>query len=192
MPPTTRSRAFTVTRTDAIRLLASPLRQSIVDLTVGHGALSVAELSELLGKPADRLYYHVKRLAAVGLLIDTEQQPTNGRPQTLFDVPARPVMLRYQPGSPTNRKAVQRVVDGMLRAARRDFSRAFVPGVEAEGPRRQLWAGRAEANLTPSEVAELNRLLSAAQDLMTALRGREHAPPGAQPHQLTWVSSPRG
>ena len=191
MPSTTRSPAFIVTKTDAIRLLASPLRQSIVDLIVGHGPLSVAELSELLGKPADRLYYHVKRMVAVGLLIEGEQEPTNGRPGTLFDVPARPVMLRYQPQSPSNRKSVQGVVDGMLRAARRDFSRGFVPGVETEGPQRQLWAGRAEANLTPSEVAELNRLLAAAQDLMTELRGREHAPPGAQPHQLTWVSSPR-
>jgi hypothetical protein len=190
MPPTTRAPAFTVTKTDAIRLLASPLRQAIVDLIVGRGALSVAELSELLGKPADRLYYHVKRLVAVGVLTEGEQQPTNGRPQTLFDVPARPVRLRYQPHSPTNRKAVQRVVDGMLRTARRDFSHGFVPGVEVEGPRRELWAARAEANLTPSELEKLNRILAQALDLMTAARGREHAPSGARPHQLTFVSSP--
>src|SRR5262245_60587836 len=192
MPPATRSPAFTVTRTDAIRLLASPLRQAIVDLIIGRGALSVAELSELLGKPADRLYYHVKRLVAVGLLVEGEQQPTNGRPQTLFDVPGRPLYLRYQPQSSSNRRAVQRVVDGMLRAARRDFSRGFAPGVEAEGPQRQLWAARTEANLTPSEVAELNRILTKALDLLMASRSREHAPAGAQLHQLTWVSSPRG
>jgi DNA-binding transcriptional ArsR family regulator len=181
-----RAEACVIDRPAAIRLLASPLRQAMMDAVAAEGPLSVAELSRRLRRPADRLYYHVKRLAAVGLLVDSNGD--GSRSETRFDVPGRPMYIRYLPHSSANRRAVVRVVEGMLRAARRDFARGFRAGVAGEGPHRRLWASRVEGTLTSGEIARLNRLLSAALALVLAARRR--GAPTACAHQLTWVSSP--
>jgi DNA-binding transcriptional ArsR family regulator len=180
------TKAHVIEKPEAIRLLASPLRQAMLDAVAAEGPLSVAELSRLLRRPADRLYYHVKRLAAVGLLVDSFDD--GSRAEARFDVPGRPMYIRYRPESAGNRRAVVRVAEAMLRAARRDFARGFRPGVESEGAKRRLWASRVEGDLTPNDMARLNRLLSAALELV--LSARRHSDPRARRQQLTWISSP--
>jgi hypothetical protein len=157
----------------------------MIDVIATEGPLSVAELSKLLRRPADRLYYHVKRLVAAGVLVGSADGLQS---EARFDVPGRPMYIRYQPASPGNRRAVVRVAECMLRAARRDFARGFKAGVKGEGPARRLWASRVEGKLTSREIARLNRLLSAA--LALVLRARKSGDPTARAHQLTWISSP--
>jgi predicted transcriptional regulator len=98
------ARAFVVDKPQAVRALASPLRQSIVDTIVANGELTVAALAEILHRSAHRLYYHVDILEKVGLLRGRESRSSNGRSEVLFDVPGRPVFLRYQPSSPANKR----------------------------------------------------------------------------------------
>jgi DNA-binding transcriptional ArsR family regulator len=181
-----RSSAHVIDRHDAIRLLASPLRQAILDAVSADGPLSVAELSGVIHRPPDRLYYHIKRLLAAGLLIPAPDG-AGGR-ETRFDVAGRPMYIHYDPREAANRRAVVAVMDGMLRAARRDFSRGFRAGVEGEGPRRRLWVSRVEGTLTGTEIERLNRQLSEAIALV--MSGRRRPGGGARVHQLTWVSSP--
>ena len=53
----------------AIRLLASPVRQEIVDtLEALGGEASVAELAAEVGRAADGLYYHLRLLVRGGLI----------------------------------------------------------------------------------------------------------------------------
>lgn len=183
---TRRSAAHIIERPDAIRLLGSPLRQAILDTVSADGPLSVAELSAVFRRPPDRLYYHVKRLLAAGLLVSGPT--TGGGREARFDVAGRPMFIRYTPRESANRRAVVVVMDGMLRAARQDFIRGFRADVEGEGSRRRLWASRVEGTITEAEVERLNRLLSEAIALVMSGRRRPNA--GARAHQLTWVSSP--
>jgi hypothetical protein len=148
--------------------------------------MSVAELSDACRRPADRLYYHVKRLVAAGLLMALPGGTDNR--EARFDVAGRPMYIRYDPGDGANRRAVVGVMNGMLRAARRDFTRGFRRGVEGQGTRRRLWVSRVEGSLTDREIEHLNRLLSQAIALVMA--GRRRPGRRAQVHQLTWVSSP--
>lgn len=178
--------AHVIERSDAIRALASPLRQAILDAVSADGPLSVAELSGMFSRPPDRLYYHVKRLLAAGLLVPAPI--TVGGREARFDVVGRPMYIRYAPREAANRRAVVSVVEGMLRAARRDFIRGFRVDVEGEGPRRRLWASRVEGTLTGAEIERLNRILSEAIELV--MSGRRRPDVGARVHQLTWVSSP--
>ena len=179
-----RSAPHVIERQAAIRLVASPFRQAILDAVSSDGPLSVAQLSGVLHRPPDRLYYHVKRLLAAGLLVPAPD--TAGGREARFDVAGRPMYIRYDPGNATNRRAVVGVMEGMLRAARRDFTRGFKAGVDGNGPRRRLWVSRVEGTLTDAEIDRLNRLLSEAIALVMSGRRR----PGARLHQLTWVSSP--
>src|SRR5687768_3557845 len=84
----------------AIKLLASPLRQAMLDTIVSHGAASVAELSRQLRRPADRLYYHVKLMQRAGLLLSSGHGDAG---EERFDVPGRPMMLEYDGSTTTKR-----------------------------------------------------------------------------------------
>ena len=68
-----------------IRALASPVRQDILDAVVAIGPCTVAELAAALGKPPDAMYYHIRRLLAVRLLVEVA---SNGdeRPDLRLDV----------------------------------------------------------------------------------------------------------
>ena len=50
------SRTAIVSRLDQMRVLASPVRQEMLDALTRMGAVSLAELGAVLGRPADGLY----------------------------------------------------------------------------------------------------------------------------------------
>src|SRR5688500_18528922 len=88
-----------------IGLLASPTRIEIVDTLESLGsAVSVAELAAALGRPADGLYYHLRQLAAGGL-IEQEAAPEGRRYRTRSRSGDR-LRLRYRPGA--DRKSTRR------------------------------------------------------------------------------------
>jgi hypothetical protein len=148
----------------AITVLASPVRQELVDTVEALGGVaSIAELAEELGRPADGLYYHVEILRRAGLLVAaTERRGRAGRNERRYGTPTRggnKLALVYQPRDVRNATAVRGVVGSMLRIARRDFDRALAGDVAVDGPRRELWAARGTGWVSDAELAEINRLL---------------------------------
>ena len=182
-------RGFVVERPDAIRLLASPLRQAIVDSIVADGETTANALSAVIRRPADRLYYHLRLLEKAGLVRSRESRATNGRTERFFDVPDRPLYLRYDPASSANRSAVRSVVRSMVRAALHDFARGFErKGVSTWGPRRELWAGRVQGHLTTRDLEVVNAVMQCLIDRIVA--SRRHDPASGKAYQLTWLLSP--
>jgi len=181
-------RRYVIRDIAAVRLLASPLRQAILDFIVASGPTTVAELSARFARPADRLYYHVRLLLRAGLLVPMRTTGDVGRSGAQFDVPGRPMVLEYAAGS-AHRRALTRVADALLRTARRDFAReAHQAANRVDGARRELWAGRTEALLEPEEIEALNTHLTGIINLM----GRTHGRPSsrAREFQFSWVLSP--
>jgi DNA-binding transcriptional ArsR family regulator len=185
-------RPYVITDLKAIRLLGSPLRQAMIDAIVARGPATVAELAEQFGKPPDRLYYHVRLLEGAGLLAVLAEQgaaASNGRSEATYDVPGRPMLLKYDRKASAARAAVRRVVTAVLRSAKRDFAASLEQeDVRVDGPRRELWSGRTEAHLTGAEVEELNEALKRVQAIMG--RARTPGAQGAKPYQFTWAFSP--
>lgn len=158
-----RSRA--VENAGEIEVLASPTRIELIDTIEALGGdASVAELAEHLGRPADGLYYHLRQLAAAGLVI--EESTADGRryrPRSRGEG----LRLRYRPGATANAKAVGQVAASLLRIAGRDFSRALAdPETIAEGPLRELWAARGKGWVGHKELGEINRLLTRLTTLL--------------------------
>lgn len=191
------SRGYLINDAKAIRLLGSPLRQTMIDRIVSGGPTSVAQLAGSLSRPADRLYYHIKLLVRAGLLV--ERAATDGRVEAEYDVPGRPMLLDYGSNGGRQRRAVARVVDALMRSAQRDFRRSVSDkSLRVEGPLRELWSGRAEGQLSPADLTALNKHLHAA--VMVLLRAkhasasrpvsRRSAP--TKRYQLTWSLSPSG
>ncbi|HUE01192.1 MAG TPA: helix-turn-helix domain-containing protein [Bryobacteraceae bacterium] len=170
-----------------IRVLASPVRQDILDTVDAAGPCSVAQLARLLGMRADGLYYHIRCLSQAGLLKVASAKNKRGRREARLEV-GRYQWIKYRPSSAANRNAVVRVAGAMLRNARRQFARAFHPDIAAiSGPKRNLWAARARAFLSPDDLKRLNILLAELLDLFDP---SARPPDSGALHEITFVIAP--
>jgi DNA-binding transcriptional ArsR family regulator len=175
---------MTITAPAQIRALSSPTRQEIVDVIAAAGPLAIGELARLLGRAADGLYFHVRTLARVGLLVEHDSQRRGRRFAATYDVPFRPLVIQAQPN---RAKAVGRVLQSALRLAGRDVERALKRrDVRTVGPSRTLAAGRVKGWLSPPELRRVNALLD---EILKILRSARPGP-GRTLHSITYASAP--
>lgn len=175
-----------------IEALASGPRQAIVDHLEALGALSVAQLADLLGRPADALYHHLRLLARVGLVRAAVGPGGHGRSCALYELVGRDLRLDYEDARPRKRSAIARVMRASVRTASRDFDRALArDDVAVTGPRRELWASRRLACLSFAELEQLNALLQRAVRAMER-HNRDNAEAVDRIYGLTFVLAPVG
>lgn len=143
-----------------MRALAASTRQEIVDVLPRLGTVSVAELATALGRPADSLYYHLRLLTRVGLVLSAGARSVNGRSEALYRAVASDLRLAYKLGSHGNGNEINSIVASMLRLGIRDFRRSFRAGkASVSGPERELWALRRTGWLSREQIADVNRHL---------------------------------
>ena len=170
-----------------IAALASPVRLELLDSVHAAGPGSIAEIARLLGRSPHSLYYHVRLLLRLRLLVDVGRRRAGRRLEAVYDVPARPLRLRYNAGTGSAARAVVRTSRALLRLAARDFAAAIATaGVVTEGPLRALWCGRSKGWITRAELRRVNAHLRA----ITALLGRGGRRPGARLHSVVFASTP--
>ena len=146
-----------------IKALVSTTRQEIIDTLQAMGEASVPELAQQLARPADALYYHVRALAKSGLLRHVGNRQQGRHVETVYATqePEKRLKLRYQPDDAAATAALKQLVASMLRASGREFDRAIAdPSCQLEGPRRELWAGRAKGWVSPADLERINELLT--------------------------------
>jgi hypothetical protein len=167
-----------------IRALESPMRQEIVDAVAAMGPCSILELADHLGRAADSLYFHVKKLVRVKLLLEVEKRKSGRHTWVIYALPSRQVRMVYRPAV---MKSIRKVVAGALRLTLREFDRALVQkSGEFSGPRRNMWGGRIKGWLSDADLQEINQLLARILDLMN----RQGPGPGRQVLSLGWVLAP--
>jgi DNA-binding transcriptional ArsR family regulator len=138
--------------------LAAAARQEIVDVLEQMGTTSVAELAAALGRPADALYFHLRALTRVGLVLNAGYRARPRGKEALYRTVAPELQLQYEPRDAGNRKAVSAIVASMLRLTTRDFERSFQSGhIRVSGPHRELWALRKVGRLSRPQLSHLNR-----------------------------------
>ena len=154
----TRLRRHVIRSEKQMKALVSAARQEIVDVLADMGTVSVAEIAEALGRPADALYFHIRALHKAGLVKLEGYRRRGGRQEALYRTVAPELSLHYEPKNSANRKVITAIIGSMLRLGTRDFRRAFLrTDVNVSGPRRELWGLRKAARLSMPEVAALNR-----------------------------------
>ena len=152
-----------------MRALAAPTRQEIIDVLPRMGTVSVAELGEALGRPADSLYYHLRILKRVGFVRSAGSHRLNGRRETLFRAIAPEMSLCYELGRKGNGSQVNAIIASMLRLGIRDFSNSFkTADASVSGPNRELWALRKTGWLSQAQIAEVNRYIEKLMHVMAA------------------------
>jgi len=175
---------FWVRQPKQVRALESPMRQEIVDALAVLGPSSITDLAEHLGRAADSLYFHVKKLVKVGLVQEVEKQREGRHTWAIYALPSRSIRLVYD-SSPT--RSVQKVVAGALRLSLREFGRALKQGGHRlSGSQRNVWGARNKGWLSPEDCTEVNDLLERLVQIL-----KRHGPgPGRTVHSLAWVFSP--
>jgi DNA-binding transcriptional ArsR family regulator len=159
MPKTTDT--YVIRNPKQMAALRAPTRQEIVDVLDPMGEASIAELAAALGRPADALYYHIRILRKVGLVLPGRERTPRHDGQT-FRTPAPLIKLAYEPGMNGNRKSVTPIVDAMLRLTMRNFARAFRHAdTIVEGDHRELWAIRTTGWLTKDQLGKVNSYIAA-------------------------------
>ncbi len=172
-----------------MRAIISPARDEILDAVAANGPCTVMWLGGFLGRKPDSLYHHVRVLRRVGLLLETLSTNSQGRATAVYDVPGRPMFLRYELGDPRKVRAVTAYAGSALRIAHRRFAQGFKSDYAvARGPARNLWAARWRGWLTPAELRKANVLLTRLVALLreSGSRGRGEA----RLYDLTYVLSP--
>ncbi len=165
----------------------SPLRQDILDAFSVIGPGSVKQIARELGKPADSIYYHVRRLLEVDLLKLIETRETTRRDESIYDVPADKLELAYDLGDPDNVEVVLRIASSMLRRAQKNFEEAVeLENVEPTGPERNFRVMGGMVWLSKDDLREVNRHLNAILDLS----GRPRSDKANQLCAITTIISP--
>jgi predicted ArsR family transcriptional regulator len=172
-----------------IRLLASPVRQAIIDALESSGPQSAAELATILGYAPDALYHHVRKLVRGGLVTEAQQPGGGGKRRAVFALKTTGTRLHYDPSNHQNRRAISAVAATMLRDASRAFAKAMKHNPVVDGRRRDLWVGRRTGWLTQAELEQLNDLLHQITKLMEIARPRRRR---TKLYALTFALSPFG
>jgi DNA-binding transcriptional ArsR family regulator len=163
----------TISEPAQLRVLASPMRQEILDLLARTGDAQVSEIASLLGRPADSLYYHLRELERVGLVVASRARTNGKRGEMLFRAAHREPTLLHDVSPRGNTPAVASIVASMLRLGIRDFRNASASdAVSTQGPRRELWALRVTGWLDPDQVAGINRRICDLKDAVAKPRSR--------------------
>ena len=179
--------SYVITEPQQLRALASAVRQDIVDVVAAIGPATAPEIARSLGRRPDGLYFHLRLLTRVGLLKEGQQPNGKGRMVVSYDVPGRPLRIKYDLSEKAGARAITRVTASMLRTANRSFARAAANGqARVIGPRRELWAARTHGWLTKDGVEEVNKMFSRLIELFNTRPDTEKA----CPYEVTFVLSP--
>jgi hypothetical protein len=180
---------YIVSSTSQLLILASPGREEIVDAVGLLGPCSVPELAQFLGRPRNALYYHIRELRDCGLLLESKTQRDGIKTTAVYDVPGRPVVVRYDLSTPRNRKAVIEIARARFRSGQRGFVRACTPKIAVtEGPTRNLWVAHWKGWLSEAHLLEANKILNELVDLFG--RAAHAGNVAGDPHEITFSIAP--
>jgi len=183
----TKEQYYYIEKADQLELLASPVRQNILDSLESMGPSSVTELARAVGLSADSLYYHVKKLTTAGLIVESGTRPSDRRDESVYSLPSSRIRLRYNPKKREQARAAGKIVNAMLRTGGRDFQAGLDSNeAVADGAQRNLWGARLKGWLDAGQLREVNKLLEQLHDVFNA-----SAPnPDKTLCALTWSMAP--
>lgn len=118
-------RALVVADPAHVRLLASNVRDAILQTVVNQRQASIREIGEQIGARPASLYRHIDALVAAGLIRKSGTRKTTKRDATLYEAEGDVIHLRRDLADPVSVAALQRVVEARARHAGRGTARAM-------------------------------------------------------------------
>src|SRR5262245_53730502 len=89
-----RQRRFVpIDRPAQLQALASPVGQELLDGLDAAGPCAISDLAARLGRAPDSLYFHVRELVRVGLVVETERRQVGRHAFVVYDAADRPLRI---------------------------------------------------------------------------------------------------
>ncbi|MCA8960203.1 MAG: helix-turn-helix transcriptional regulator [Planctomycetes bacterium] len=150
--------------------LTSPVRYDIVDLLRSIGPSSVTDLAKHMGRPADSLYYHLKKLQSVELVRQCGTRQRMGQSEAIFEI-AGDGIDPGDPRDPQQRPFVAQLLSAVLRMTERDVKGAIArDDIVLDGEDKNLYGRRDLAWLDRRDLARVNRHLAAIGEIIESGR----------------------
>ena len=183
------SKPYIITSVAQLLTVASPGREDLVDAVGVLGPCTITELARFVGRSRNALYYHVNVLRDCGLLVESRRSGQGKKATAYYDVPGRPMIVRFNLSTERTRQAVVALARIRLRSAARGFVRACRPELATvEGPNRNLWVTRWKGWLSNRELQEANIHLARLIELLRHRAGPVSAK--RKLHEFTFVLAP--
>ena len=183
------SKPYIVASPEQLLVIASPGRDRLIDAVDVIGPCTVPDLAQFTGRSRNALYNPIKALRDCGLLIETLRSGEGKKTTAYYDVPGRPMIVRFDLSTTRTRRAVIALGRTRLRSAARQFARACQrEGAVVDGPARNLWAASRTGWLSERDLTEVNVLLRRLVDMLGRRAGSKTA--NRKLHELTFVVTP--
>ena len=185
------SEEFIVADLDTLKVLADPLRLSILEYLAQPG--TVKQIAEKIGKPPTKLYYHFNLLEKHGLIQMVDTRIVSGIIEKHYQASARMYSLQHgllSPGTKDFEEGLNVTLSGIFGDAREDIRQSIEDGVvdtSDDAPEsRRLVISQARMNLTPDQAQTFYERLV---DLIGEFKGLEN-PTNEHSHKLFFMMHP--
>ncbi len=163
-----------VTTVEQMEALASPVRFQIHLAMELLEICSINELAERMDREPETLYYHVRLLERVGIVVRAGSRAAGARKEALYRLMGRRLQIDPRQRSPRFLRAMARSCGALLRYAERTFVKslkrsAFLPGAGTRTRRMEQVVVR----LPDTALAELNERLNELQEFLSAADERD-------------------
>ncbi|MEE9128907.1 MAG: helix-turn-helix domain-containing protein [Phycisphaerales bacterium] len=150
-----------------IRILTSAVSIEIIHVLRIGGPATVGQLGPRLGRKANSLHYHVRKLISAGFIRKTGAGRSGARTEAIYDVTAELFSGPSAPKNPKLRKLNNDAVATILRLAARNFAHATERPADLTdwGKYCNIAVGRYKAWLTRPQLAEVNKHLDALRQI---------------------------
>ncbi|MCP3917680.1 MAG: helix-turn-helix transcriptional regulator [bacterium] len=162
----TQSRSHTVDSTTELRALASPARQEFLAGLHALQPCTMGELGEHLGRLPVSLYYHLRKLEAVGLVIEHGKRATDNGTETLYALRAKQVRVDPAQRTGANLEALRKIGAGIFRFATRLHDAAVAQRPNRQWRRREHILSQRTLQLDARGLERLNGKIAELLDLL--------------------------
>lgn len=136
---------------EQVRAFESPVRASVLGLLRSRGTMTAREVAEALRLKPDRLYYHLRALMRLGLVLVSEVRPADTKPETVYGLAAKEFYVTNLARDPEYAWSVLKSAANVQRLALSHYERAL----QADFDDAALRFGFANGRMTPDEIKKL-------------------------------------
>ena len=171
-----------------LRCIVNARRHDIVDQLAARGPMSVREIAAAIHARPSALYYHLRELLRVGLVVEDGHRVVRRKREVLYACPAPRMRFKRALQDPRHKPTFVRIAASMSRQMQRDFRRGMhSPGGVTAGTRRNLGLFRLVGSPDAKTLREINRHLDEIAELMWRSAGGR-----GEVVSLAWVMTPVG
>ena len=154
------------TSTRELRALASPARQEFLTGLQALQPCTMKDLADYLGRLPVSLYYHLKKLEAVGLVVAHGERETERGTETLYRLPKRGVRIEPTTRSGASLEAMRKIGASIFRLATRLHAAAVSEYPARTALRRKHLMSQRTLRLTPAGLQRVNAKLLELIDML--------------------------